>query len=189
MKLNVLFFSVALALALALSACANLPPAKDPLRQPAVLLREVLAEWITMYRTAQKNPAELLRYLHDYVAFMSERKKESFILDSLSSAEIVHLTRRRYLLDLLGDTAGADIIPALEEFIAQRTAQDDAMTRYDVTAAKLTIERILLRAQGKDVYISAMLDWVRNGDKTYPGSLNDKGQPTGEGKERVLQGA
>ncbi|MER3472734.1 MAG: hypothetical protein C4335_01580 [Armatimonadota bacterium] len=137
---------------------ADLPPAKDPLRQPAILLPDVPAEWITMYRTAQKNPADLLRYLQEHVAFMSERKKKSFLVGSTTQSEKDQLSRRLYVLYLLGDVAGPDVIPSVEDFIARRMAQDDAMTHYDVAMAKLTIERIQLRTQGREVYISAMLD-------------------------------
>jgi len=189
MKRCALFHTAVLMFATAPLVWADLPPAKDPLRQPAIILPETPAEWIEMYCTAQKNPAGLLCYLREHVAFMSERKQKSFSVSETTPGEKEQLGRRWYALTLLGDTAGSDIIPAIEEFIAARKAQGDTMTDFDVALAEVVIERIQLRVSGRDTYIATMLDWVRNGDKTYPRSVDERGQPTRKGKMRVWQAA
>ncbi|MER3474962.1 MAG: hypothetical protein C4335_13270 [Armatimonadota bacterium] len=187
MKCTAPFAWVLLLLVFCRFALADLPQPKDPLRQPAVILRETPPEYVVMYRTALQKPAELLRFLQQHVRFMSEHKDRFFQLDSGTGHR--ELDRLLYTLELLGEYGKPDLIPALERFIQQRQEQDDALTEYDVTIARLTIERIQLRAQGRAAYLASMIDWVRRGDKSYPDSVDAEGRQKRAGWLRVFLGA
>ncbi len=189
MKRCTLTVSVWALLALTGVSLADLPVPKGSLRQPAVVLQETPPELIAMYREARQNPARLVQHLEGYVKFMGERKNKTFLLGTTTPEEDRWLVVRTYALFLLGDIGGVDLIPPLEEFVAQRVAQNDRMSDYDVQLALLTIERVQLRAGGRDAYVAAMMDWVRNGDKTYPDSLKKDGRVSQLGRLRVILGA
>jgi len=168
-------------------AGADLPEPKDPLRQHGILLQPAPAEWLAMYRYT---PKRLLGVLQEYVRRM-ETQRIIPAFGAVTGEDLQVLERRLYALWRLGDIASPDSIPAIEQFIAQRTAQNDGLTDYDVALARLTIERIRLRAQGEEVYVAAMMDWVRNGfnNDIYPGARDAKGGVTALGHTRVLEGA
>ena len=180
-------FTIALCPLLALAVMADLPQPKDPLRQPGILLQPTPAEWLAMYRYT---PQQLLHVLQEHVKWM-ETHRGALTVDSASAEDKRAQDRRLYALRRLGDIASTDSIPGIGQFIAQRTAQDDWLTEYDVALARLTIERIQLRAQGEKVYVETMIDWVRHGysERHYPGAKNSKGGTTALGRARVREGA
>lgn len=180
-------FAIALTLLLASAVTADLPQPKDPLRQPGILLQPTPAEWLAMYRYT---PQQLLQVLLQHVKRM-ETHKGALTVDSASAEDKRAQDRRLYALRRLGDIASTDSVPGIEQFIAQRTAQNDWLTEYDVALARLTIERIQLRAQGEEVYVAALIDWVRYGynERHYPGAINSKGGTTALGRARVREGA
>lgn len=180
-------FAIALCQLFASAVMADLPQPKDPLRQPGMLLQPTPAEWLAMYRYT---PQQLLRVLQEHVKWM-ETHRGVLTVDSASPEDRQMQGRRLYALWRLGDIGGTDSIYGIEQFIARRTAQNDWLTEYDVALARLAIERIQLRAQGMDVYVAAMIDWVRNGfsNKHYPGARDSEGRRKVMGRLRVLEGA
>jgi hypothetical protein len=165
-------------------AWADLPEPKDPLRQHGILLQPAPAEWLAMYRYT---PKRLLGVLQEYVRRM-ETQRIIPAFGAVTGEDLQVLERRLYALWRLGDISSPDSIPAIEQFIAQRTAQNDGLTDYDVALARVTIERIRLRAQGEEVYVAAMMDWVRNGfnNDIYPGARDAKGGVTALGRTRGM---
>lgn len=140
-----------------------------------------------MYRAALRNPADLLRYLQQHAEFRSRNRDLRLRIDQ--DAGWKELDRMEYAQELLGQYGGADVIPGLERFIAQRLAQRDPQTDWDVAYACLTIERIRLRLQGRHAYVTAMLEWVRRGDKNYQDSCDELGVDTSARVARVRLGA
>ncbi|MGC8784059.1 MAG: HEAT repeat domain-containing protein [Armatimonadota bacterium] len=169
MKHNTLF-AIALTLLLASVVMADLPQPKDPLVMPAIALRQTPAQWVRIYRESEKDPATLLRYLHEHIRFVSTRQSAP-VVEPLSDPEgIFQLETRTYVFNRLGDVGTPDLIPAIEQFIQRRREMNDWATQSDVALAQLSIERIQARARGPEAYKNTMLDWVRN-PTSYPGAL------------------
>lgn len=133
---------------------------KSRLGLPAIVLPETRPEWIQMYRASEHNPSALLPYLDD--AFLNR------LVPDLSTDDEDDRWRqlRWYALARLGDIAGVELIPVLEHYAQlyeAQAAQSEDRSKYEAFAdlTRLTIERIRLRAQGRDVYVRAMIEWVR----------------------------
>lgn len=133
---------------------------KSRLGLPAIVLPETRPEWIRMYRVSEHNPSALLPYLDD--AFLNR------LVPSPRNDDEEDRWRqlRWYALVRLGDIAGVELIPALEHYAQlyeAQAAQSEDRSKCEAFAdlTRLTIERIRLRAQGRDVYVRAMIEWVR----------------------------
>lgn len=156
---------------------------KSRLGLPAIILPEPYPEWIQMYRISQRNPSALLRYL-------DEEYLQQVVPGNSIEDERKRLGLRWYAVVRLGDIAGAELIPALERY-ARRYAKQEAgegQAHKDEVARFLRrhIERIRLRAQGRDVYVRAMIEWVRT---PIPPASGANLREVDEGWSRVWAGA
>jgi HEAT repeat protein len=186
MKHNTLF-AIALTLLLASVVMADLPQPKDPLVMPAIALRQTPAQWVRIYRESEKDPATLLRYLHEHIRFVSTRQSAP-VVEPLSDPEgIFQLETRTYVFNRLGDVGTPDLIPAIEQFIQRRREMNDWATQSDVALAQLSIERIQARARGPEAYQNTMLDWVRN-PTSYADSVDANGGPNAMAVKRLGYG-
>lgn len=99
-------------------------------------------EWIEMYHLAQKDPRLLINnaYLGDFGPRLSD-----------IDCPVVDLReeRRIYAMHLLGDLADEKLIPEINRFLY-----------VDRLRLSLTVERIRLRARGREAYVQAMLEWL-----------------------------
>lgn len=170
---------------LAAGSVSNSSPLKRETlhRLPPILLPEPYPEWIQMYRISQRNPAALLRYLDE--AYLQRLVPGNSIED-----ERKRLGLRWYAVVRLGDIAGPELIPALEQYAQKYTTQEarEGQTHQDEVARFLHrhIERIRLRAQGRDVYVRAMIEWVRT---PVPPASAANLREVDEGWSRVWAGA
>lgn len=157
---------------------------KSRLGLPAIVLPETRPEWIRMYRVSEHNPSALLPYLDD--AFLNR------LVPSPRNDDEDDRWRqlRWYALVRLGDIAGTELIPVLEHYARlyeAQAAQSEDRSKYEAFAdwTRLTIERIRLRAQGRDVYVRAMIEWVRTPAPGPEASYREASNAW----RRVIQGA
>ena len=136
------------------------------LRMPGIIQGSAPLEWIRMHRASERDPSALLRYLDDAYFFEPQGSEDAgnWFLSPLGQQYALF---RQYALVRLGDIAGTDLIPVLERYAQMYEAQSKREKPnnwvYEDFAdlARLTIERIRLRAVGRDVYVRAMIEWVR----------------------------
>ena len=138
---------------------------KPTLQMPAVIQHPTPLEWIRMYRASERNPSPLPRYLDGAYFFRSQGSDDTGNL-FLSPLGEEYARFRQYALERLGDIAGTDLIPALERYVkiyeAQSKRENSSSWIYEEFAelARLAIERIRLRAAGRDVYVRTMIQWL-----------------------------
>lgn len=137
--------------ALATACQADLPPVKDRLRMPAIVLSETPAEWLRLYRLSLHSPQPLLDVLEGYLQ-ACERGEEVQWLQRRSDESWP--ARRAYALMRLADIGGLETIAALERFLERRMEQGGADALWDVVAARVVMEQIQARLKGREAYIA-----------------------------------
>jgi len=141
---------------------ADLPPVKDRLQMPAIVLSKTPAEWLRLYRLSLHSPQPLLEVLEEYLQACERGEEIQWVRQSSDES---WPARRAYALIRLGDIGGSETIPALERFLERRMEQGGAFALWDVVAARVTIERIQARLRGREAYVAEMMRWVQ-GDFT-----------------------
>ncbi len=141
-----------------LACYADLPPVKDRLKMPAILLSETPEEWVRLHRLSERSPQALLETLDKY-------------LDALRRGETVSYApypdawayTREYVLNRLGDTAGPDVIPALEAFLHRWRTETNGRppSGFNELSVRLTMERIQARSKGRQAYVEEMIRWLK----------------------------
>lgn len=163
---------------------------KPTLQMPPVIQHPAPLEWIRMYRASERNPSALLRYLDDAYFLKSQGSDDtgSLFLTPLGEK---YARLRQYALVRLGDIAGTDLIPALERYAQTYEAQSKRENSHSrvyehfAVLARLTTERIRLRAQGRNVYVQTMIQWLRT-PVPAPGETN---REVDKALMRITQGA
>lgn len=166
---------------------ADIPEPTDKLAMPAIVLRAAPAEWIRIHRESQKNPASLLQYLDEHVRFMESRKGSPLVYEFSPPGDILKAETFGFVFTRLGDVGTPDLLPALQEYIKRRQAQNDWASRKDIAYARLAIERIEARAKGPEAYRNIMLDWVEHWER-YPDAVSTNGKPTSRACLRFADG-
>jgi len=85
---------------------ADLPPLKQQLRMPAIVLLRTPESWVQLYRLSQRSPRPLLDVLEQYLQACERGEYLEWIMqreaDNLPS-------RRAYALMRLGDIGGEEV--------------------------------------------------------------------------------
>ncbi|GBC96721.1 hypothetical protein HRbin16_02530 [bacterium HR16] len=163
---------------------------RPTLQMPPVIQHPAPLEWIRMYRASERDPSALLRYLDDAYFFEPQGSEDAgnWFLSPLGQEYALF---RQYALVRLGDIAGTDLIPVLERYAQMYEAQskrgkpNNWVYEGFADLARLTIERIRLRAVGRDVYVRAMIEWVRTPIPTPDETLRE----VDKALMRIRQGA
>lgn len=185
-----IFVVLGVALLLVGIATGDSPLKLNQLQAPGVIQSSAPLEWIRMYRASGRNPSALLRYLDD-AYFFEPQGLDTPGNEFLSPLGQEYAEFRQYALVRLGDIAGTDLIPALEHYAqmyeVQSKRENSCNWVYEDFAelARLAIERIRLRAQGRNVYVQTMIQWLRTPIPT-PGETN---REVDKALMRITQGA
>jgi len=126
---------------------------------PAIVQKATLPQMVEVYRTSEREPSALLAYLDD--AFLAQKvPAERVTLDVQNK----RLALRYYALARLGDTAGEEIIPMLQNIVEarKRSAGEERMSLEEDFAdeVEVVIERIRYRAKGTEAYVQEMMNWI-----------------------------
>jgi hypothetical protein len=175
------------ALLLAVCGRAIAQPSPGAGRRPNIGVCEP-PEAVEMWERSATNPLALFAYL-DREAVRKSLEPRHY--DSEKLANLL-LDLESMAVERLGDIGGVGLITRLEEYVGRKVAAKE----WDAaTTARLTIERIRLRAKGRDAYVQAMIDWVQSPEPVPP--TGDSEQPPERSYEqqskdywrRVIDGA
>lgn len=138
---------------------------------PAIVFKPTPPEWVEIYCLSENNPSALLPYLDD--EFLEQKVQG----DSQEAKELRSLMRW-YAIRRSGDIAPPECIPHLQSYARQCEARATGYDkhRFELMAdvAHLTIQRIRLRAKGREVYVKTMIEWVQAPDPPLLAPLRDK---------------
>jgi hypothetical protein len=180
-------FAAAIVLAANGGAAGQLP-GTGALAMPAVIERPAPPEAVEMWERSATNPLALFAYL-DREAVRKSLEPRHYDSEKLGN---LLLDLESMAVERLGDIGGVGLITRLEEYVGRKVAAKE----WDAaTTARLTIERIRLRAKGRDAYVQAMIDWVQSPEPVPP--TGDSEQPPERSYEqqskdywrRVIDGA
>lgn len=156
--LKTLIFALLTLLMLTNSVYADLPAVRDRLRMPAIMLSPTPEEWVRLHRLSERSPQVLLETLDRYIQACRNGETEN---NPLAPDSWTYL--REYVLDRLGDTAGPEVIPALETFLQRwkTEAGGAGPTVLNELSVRLVMEHIRARQRGRTEYIAEMLRWLK----------------------------